>query len=121
MVLRGEKLPGDRRRDNRRLEDRRREDRRSGDRRRADRSGPPGKGEESGYGRFRSLPEAFKETLILQRNLLLLGIHEASVPFWISIHIGLSAGFLLFLNLHIAVAILFSPDMTVWPFFPASP
>ncbi len=131
MVRRGEKLPGDRRRG-----DRRNTDRRAGERRRAERQGDERRSEDRRYGgreqsakgakpggirRSKSLPEAFRKTLVLQRNLLLLGIHEASAPFWISIHTGLSIGFLLFLNLHIVVAILFSPQMTVWPFLPPPP
>lgn len=119
MVLRGQKLPGDRRRDNCHSNDRRSAEGRSDDRHRAE-SGQPVEVERRAGSRSRSLPEAFRETLILQRNLLLLGIHEASTPFWLSIHTGLGIGFLLFLNLHIIVAILFAPEMTIWPLLPAA-
>jgi hypothetical protein len=80
------------------------------DKRRSERSPALLNGELDSPGRFRAPPEACSEHLILQRNLLLLNIYEIGAPFWIAVHTGLSVGFLLFLNLHIAVVLLFAPQ-----------
>ncbi len=80
------------------------------DKRRCKHSPAQFSGELDSPGHFRAPPEAFSKHLILQRNLLLLNIYETSAPFWTAVHTGLSIGFLLFLNLHIAVVLLFAPQ-----------
>ncbi len=88
-----------------------------GDRRRAERRQEAvGQGEVDGRrsGERRVPPEAFRARLILRRNLLLLNIYEASAPFWIAVHSGFTLAFLLFLNLHMAVALLFKPQFALW-------
>ncbi len=62
----------------------------------------------------RAPPEAFRLRLVLQRNILLFSIYEASAPFWISVHIGFSLIFFLALSLHVAVAALFKPELAGW-------